>query len=63
MGSYVVGVYFASAALEYYLKDWELVMHLSQVCIPHRYASLTGMHLPQACVSYRRASLTDMHLS
>jgi hypothetical protein len=29
MGSYVVGVYLAGAALEYCLKDWELVMHLS----------------------------------
>jgi hypothetical protein len=28
MGSYVVGVYLAGAALEYCLKDWELVMHL-----------------------------------
>jgi hypothetical protein len=39
MGSYVVGVYLAGAALEYCLKDWELVMHLSQVCI-------SDMHLP-----------------
>jgi hypothetical protein len=29
MGSYVVGVYLARAALEYCPKDWELVMHLS----------------------------------
>jgi hypothetical protein len=28
MGSYAVGVYLAAAALEYCLKDWELVMHL-----------------------------------
>jgi hypothetical protein len=68
--SYVVGVYLAGAALEYCLKHWELVMHLSQACISqtyishsHRRASLTDMHLPQACVSYRRASLTGMHLS
>jgi hypothetical protein len=29
MGSYVVGVYLAGAALEYCLKDWEFVTHLS----------------------------------
>jgi hypothetical protein len=29
MGSYVVGIYVVGAALEYCLKDWELVMHLS----------------------------------
>jgi hypothetical protein len=29
MGSYVVGAYLAGAALEYCLKDWKLVMHLS----------------------------------
>ena len=46
MGSYVVDVYLASAALEYCLKDRELVMHLSQVCISHRCVSLTDMHLP-----------------
>jgi hypothetical protein len=28
MGSYVVVVYLAGAALEYCLKDWEWVMHL-----------------------------------
>jgi hypothetical protein len=46
MGSYIVGGYLAGAALEYCLKDWELIMHLSQVCISHRRASLTDMHLP-----------------
>jgi hypothetical protein len=29
MGSYVVGVKVVRAALEYCLKGWELVMHLS----------------------------------
>ena len=29
MGSYVVDVYLAGAALKYCPKDWELVMHLS----------------------------------
>jgi hypothetical protein len=29
MGSYVVGVYLAGAALEYCLKNWGLVMHFS----------------------------------
>ena len=29
MGSYVVGVYVVGVALDYCLKDWELVMHLS----------------------------------
>ena len=29
VGSYVDGAYLAGAALEYCLKDWELVTHLS----------------------------------
>jgi hypothetical protein len=29
MGSHVVGIYVVGAALEYCLKDWELVMHRS----------------------------------
>jgi hypothetical protein len=29
MGSYVVGIYLAGVTLEYYLKDWELIIYLS----------------------------------
>jgi hypothetical protein len=34
MGSYVVSVYVVGAALDYCLKDWELVMHLSFTSLP-----------------------------
>jgi hypothetical protein len=62
MGSYVVGVYLTSVALEP-LKDWKLVMHLPQAYTSHRRASLTDIHLPQACVSPRHVSLTGVRLS
>jgi hypothetical protein len=73
MGSYVVGVYLAGAALEYCLKDWELVMHLtgvhlSQTCISHRHVSFIGARFSQICISHRHVSLigvrlTGIHLS
>src|SRR2546421_710353 len=69
MGSYVVGVYVVGAALEYCLKDWELVMppsigmHLPQAYISYRHASLTCMHHLQASISHRHTSLTGLSLA